>query len=200
MRHEILYEENEICLLAWMKYSSDKRDISEMDADYISYHMDRLIKIGIILPFFQKFKERISVSKELEDKFFVEYKANPNNPVYIHYRILKNDGTGEFKSELMPNLYLGIRVKGFILFYHETLEYYITEEIDGRVESTEKKQYRYDITMENDEESQWNQINQMLRAMEKNRDEDLLDLMKQYARADYKYSKCFQPIKENQWY
>jgi len=36
--------------------------------------------------------------------------------------------------------------------------------------------------------------------MEKNRDEDLLDLMKQYARADYKYSKCFQPIKENQWY
>ena len=56
-----------------------------------------------------------------------------------------------------------IRVKGFILFYHETLEYYITEEIDGRVESTEKKQYRYDITMENDEESQWNQINQMLR-------------------------------------
>ena len=200
MRHEILYEENEICLLAWMKYSSDKRDISEMDADYISYHMDRLIKIGIILPFFQKFKERISVSKELEDKFFVEYKANPNNPVYIHYRILKNDGTGEFKSELMPNLYLGIRVKGFILFYHETLEYYITEEIDGRVESTEKKQYRYDITMENDEESQWNQINKMLRAMEKNRDEDLLDLMKQYARADYKYSKCFQPIKENQWY
>lgn len=50
----------------------------------------------------------------------------------IHYRLIRDKDTGEnFKSEPMKNMYQGIFVKEFLLFYDEILEYYLTVELPG---------------------------------------------------------------------
>ena len=128
MKRELNYEENDICLLAWLKYSASGKALSESDISAIEYALYRLEKKGIVLPFFVRFGRVIRLSERLTDKCFVEHRADPRKQVYIHYRMLREGEPGEYCTERMPNVILGIHVKEFVLFCDEKLQYYITEE------------------------------------------------------------------------
>jgi len=193
MRRELNYEENDLCLIAWLKYNCKNKGLSDNDKAFIEYQIHRLVKKGTILPFFTEYSEIIKLPERIIDKCFVEYKTDPRKQVFIHYRLLNNGDSEEYITEKMPNVFMGIHLKEFVLFYHEILQYYITEEYGDDVIVTESFQLHHDTTP-SEGESRHNQINLMLMTKEMNDDTTLLELMEQYVRTDYFIGQCFQPI------
>lgn len=193
IKRELNYEENDIYLLAWLKYQSDHTGHTDAEISYIEYSINNLVKKKIILPFYQKFKKYIKLPESIADKSYVEYRTDPGKQVYIHYSLLEKTAKEEYITEKMPNIFMGIHCKEFVLFYHEILQYYITEEFEDEVNVTES----FQICCEKDtpeEESKYNQINLMLITQEMQEEGTLIDMMEHYIRTEYIISQCFHPI------
>ncbi|WP_276929517.1 DUF5717 family protein [Herbinix luporum] len=193
IRREQNYEENNISLLAWLKYSSNNTEFTEDDMTFISYNIDRFERQGLILPFFKKYKNVIKLSCKITDRFYVEYRANPNSQVFIHYRLLTDNAKDKYITERMSHMLMGICVKDFILFYNEELEYYITEETEDEIHKSETFRLRYEDDGQI-EDSKYNRINMMLNALENHRDTELLDMMADYIETEYIIRECFEPL------
>lgn len=193
MRRELNYEENDICLLAWLKYNSNNTDLAENDLNFISYNIDRLDQQGIVLPFFKDYKHIIKLPRRITERYYVEYKTNPKKQVFLHYRMLNNNENGEYITERMANTFLGIHVKEFVLFYNEELQYYITEEQEDEVNTSESFVIRNkaDDMLDN---SKYNRINKMLIALESEDMTELLDMMEDYIETEYIIRECFVPL------
>jgi len=166
---------------------------SKNDCTFIEVQIQRLVKKGIILPFFEDYRTLIKLPERILDKSYVEYRTDPKKQVFIHYRMLDENCTEEYVTERMTNVFMGIHVKEFTLFYHEILQYYITEEFQEDVLITESYQLRNEREPSEDE-SRYNQINLMLMAKEMHDEATMMDLMEHYATTDYLISKCFQPL------
>lgn len=192
MRRELNYEENDVCLLAWLKYSSHNRDFAENDINFISYNIDRLDRQGIVLPFFRNYRDVIKLPKRITERYFVEYKTNPKKQVFLHYRLLDNISE-EFVTERMTNIYLGIHVKELLLFYNEVLQYYVTEEEEDTISTTEIFNVRFeeDNSLDN---SKYNRINRMLKALDSQDEDCLLDMMADYVETEYIIRESSLPL------
>lgn len=194
IRREQNYEENNISLLAWLKYNANTRELPENDISFISYHIDSFERQGIILPFFKKYKNIVKLPERIVGRCYVEHVANPKKQVFIHYRLLKNNVGGEYITERMPNVLLGIHAKEFVLFYNEEIEYYVTDELDDEVNKTENYRLYYDKDEESVVDSKYNRINKMLKAMDMKEDLTLLDMMANYVESEYIIGEYSVPL------
>lgn len=194
IRREQNYEENNISLLAWLKYNAKVTDLSVNDISFISYHIDSFERQGIILPFFKKYKNIIKLPERIVGRCYIEHITNPKKQVFLHYRLLKNKVGGEYITERMSNVLLGIHAKEFVLFYNEEIQYYVTDELDDEVSQTESYRLYYDKDEEPVEDSKYNRINKMLKAMDMKEDLTLLDMMADYVESEYIIGECFLPL------
>ncbi|TAH74949.1 MAG: hypothetical protein EWM47_00775 [Anaerolineaceae bacterium] len=193
MRREQNYEENDICLLAWLKYNAHNTDFAENDLNFILFNIDRLDRLGIILPFFKNYKDVVKLPKRITERYFVEYKTNPKKQVFLHYRLVKNKDDGDYVTERMANVFLGIHVKEFVLFYNEELQYYVTEELEDEVSMTEGFRISYDAKALPDN-SKYNRINKMLMALDSEDELALLDMMADYVETEYIVRESSLPL------
>lgn len=194
IRREQNYEENRLSLMAWLKYSSSAKGLIEDDLKFIAYHIDRLEREGVVLPFFKGYRHAMNLSKRIADSAYVEYKTNPKKQVFLHYRILKNGAGGEYMTERMPNIFMGIHVKEFVLFYNEELEYYVTEEMEEEVSTTQSFLLRYEKAAGGMDDSKYNRINKMLRALDMQDEAALLDMMTDYVETEYIIKEYAKPL------
>jgi hypothetical protein len=193
MKRELNYEENDICLLAWLKYHSEDRNLSKNDFQFVEYSIQRMAQKGIILPFYTRYKDKIILPNRLQDKFFVTYNADPQKQVYIHYRVLHEEEQG-FITEPMNNTFMGIHCREFVLFYNEILQYYITEEAGEETVITESYNIQYDCCSPEEDESKYNQLNMMLMAYEMQDETTLLQLMENFILQEYLIDTCFKKL------
>ena len=132
------------------------------------------------------------MENELRDKTIVEYTAKPGAKARIHYVIQKEEGdSGEYLSEYMRDVYGGVCTKEFVLFFGETLQYYVTEEADGEEQLTESDSVQKSEMDYVRQESRFDKINDVIisRTME---DYDALDeALEDYYRAEYYNSRLF---------
>ena len=195
IRRELNYEENSITLLAWLKYNAGCTGLSDNDRAFISYHIDRLERQGIILPFFKKYNNFIKLPERISNKYFVEHRADPKKQVFIHYRILRNNcRSNEFITERMTNSFLGIHVKEFLLFYNERLEYYITEELNDEVKWTDCRFICYEDYDVPREDTRYNRINMILKALDRQDETALLEMMEEYVVSEYIINECYETL------
>jgi hypothetical protein len=193
MKRELCYEENDICLLAWLKNSASSDRLPENDLVFAEYNIGRMVRKGIILPFFLEYKKRITLPDRLSDKCFITYHSDPGKQIYIHYRLLKTNNQ-EYITERMPNTFMGIHSKEFVLFHQEALQYYITEESAEGTAITESYHMQYVCETPEDDESKYNQINLMLIASQMQDETTLLDMMEDYIKREYMINTCFKQI------
>ena len=126
----------------------------------------------------------------ISDKYYVEYKADPAINISIHYQI---DDDAEFVVEQMKDVYMGIRVKEFMLFYGDTLQYYVSEESIAGDKITES--FNISITDNNDDDkSRFGKINTMLMAREMKDESTVVDMMKEMVEQDYLAHNLFEPV------
>jgi hypothetical protein len=193
MKRELYYDENDICLLAWLKYNAGNPKLSEHELVFVEYNIGRLVRKGIVLPLYLEYRDRITLPERLVDKCFITYHSDPKKQVYIHY-LLGKDQDHKFITERMPNVILGIHSKELVCFYHEELQYYISEESTDGINETEIFHICYESELPEEEDSHYNRVNRMLRAREQQDDITLLELMEQYVKQELMIKACFHPM------
>ena len=129
-----------VCMLAYLKYYSDKTDgLTQEQKDMIVFFLDFLyVQKNIVMPFFANYKRISAKAGEIADNVMIEYRGNPDSTVVIHYIISRGDEEeNNYIREEMRNMYGGIFVKEFLLFYGESLQYYVTESYGNKEQLTE---------------------------------------------------------------
>ena len=183
-------ELNDACRLALLKSlaESDGEDEEryrledELLAEYTRRNMN--------FAFYKKMDKRLVLKYHLYDKVFLEYRTNPKKHVVLHY---SRDEDGEnFRSEDMQNVYDGIFVAEFILFFGEVVQYYITEEYGNKVEVMESSRITSNDVYSQKDESRYNLINQMLMSETLSDEQSLYHHMKLYAGFDEVTKKVFK--------
>ncbi len=191
MKRELFYEENDVCMLAWLKNNTSNTSMSENEMIFTEFNIQRFVRKGIILPFFLEYRKELTLPDQILDKLYISYHADPKNQVFIHYRLAQSQ---EYVTQRLPNTFMGIHTKEFILFYHEELQYYITEEMQEESNITESLNVHYECDTPQDDDSNYNLINLMLISKEMQDDFTLLGMMEDYARKEYMIQQCFKQI------
>ena len=112
------------------------------------------------------------------DKVFLEYRANPLSHVVLHYSM--NEADDSFVAEDMVDVYDGIFVKSFVMFFGERIRYYISEEKSAVVEVSESCEILNNDVYSDGEESRYNLLNQMMISQTLQEDAALLKTMNRY--------------------
>ena len=194
MRREIAYEENEVCLLAIMKWYSTLEQMTDAQVTFVDLHLNHFEQRGVILPFFRDFKGSMRIPQNLYDKYYVEYRTDPKKKVTIHYTFEAARGESGYVSEEMNNVCYGIFVKEFVLFSNESLQYYIVEEDEGEEVITESVQVRLAPEQTDGEDTKYYQLNEIIAARDLQDETAALKLLDHYVRTDYAIAQLFKPL------
>ncbi len=115
------------CKLAYLRYyATEKKADEEINEDVARVFIKELLNKNIYFPFFMDYDDLLPEMIQFFDKTMLEYRTNPGAHCVIHYR-LANDTDNEYHSIEMKEMYQGIFVVSFVLFFGEQLQYYITE-------------------------------------------------------------------------
>ena len=117
------WELDEICHLAMLKHLSTKPQLSEEEEKEAHTLLLAFTKQGLRFAFYKDLPEHLTEGFQLGDRMFIEERQRAEAKVTIHYR---TNAEETWKSEPMRNMYQGIFVKEFLLFYGEKMEYYLT--------------------------------------------------------------------------
>ncbi len=193
MKREAVTDKNDLMILALLKYMSTLQVLNKNDLTFADHYINHFTSKGLILPFFKDFAGKLNLPEYIADKFFVEYKADPALNVEINYLIDTNNSQESFINEPMKNVFMGIRVKEFMIFYGERLQYYISEKglLDDKI--TESFNVSIDEKMD-DDSTRYGKINLCLMSREMKDEKTMLEVMRNMARCDYMADKLFQPL------
>lgn len=177
---------NDACKLAILKYYAEEdvkptEKIKVMLKEFLVDFMHR----NTYFRFFSYYADLVPEISDYMDKTIIEYRTNPTYRVMLHY-IIEGNGEDEdnYHTEEMRNMFGGVFIREFILFFGENLQYYITEEQAGKDVLTASDSLSISDTSENKEESRYSMLNDMVVSRTVQDDSTLLDLMKEYAQAD----------------
>ena len=194
---DILYSElntsgNDLFAMALLKYYSTKDYLSDKEKQFVGKSVEYFVKQDKVLPFFKKFSRFITMPEYVADKFYVQYVADPDAKVTIHYCLDENGEVDlKFSAENMKDVFYGIRVKEFILFYEDNLQYYIVEAKDEDIVVAESNNILVD-DCDTEEETRYNKINLMLMTRDMSDERTLIDAMKSLVETDYLAEEMFK--------
>lgn len=184
----------DVCRLAFLKYYSENlKEVKQEIKELVKEFMMEMMQKGIHLKFFKAFTDFESILFPMADKTIIEYHAHPEAYVEIHYVVLQENGeAGEYLTEPMKPVFGGVCFKEFVLFFGETLQYYIAEKRDGAEQLTESGTLQKNETDYAPEVGKFQMINDitMSRALQ---DYDTLDaLLEDYYRKEYQNNVLFK--------
>lgn len=188
-RYQHHMELNDACKLALLQALSEEPqqdEFYEIEDALLSEYTCRNMNFS----FYKKLDKRLVQKYHLYDKVFLEYRTDPKKHVVLHY---SRDEDGEnFIREDMPDVYDGIFVEQFVLFFGEVVQYYITEEYGNQVEVKESSRLTKSDVYTQKDESRYNLLNQMLMSNTLSDEKSLYHNMKQYAGFDEVTKKVFK--------
>jgi len=184
---------NDVCRLALLKHYAAKKELNGKEKIIARFLLREYMSREMCFGFFKDFEESLIAPYYIDDRTFVEYKADPANRVVIHYLIegMEEDGD-RYTAQVMENLHGGIFVKHFILFYGEVLRYYISEETPTGEELIKSGKIRKtEISMES-QESRFELINDMMVSRSLQDENTLARLVDKYEKQKYIVEHIFK--------
>ncbi len=181
---------NDACKLALLKYYADKANISERQMAIEDELLAEYTRKNMFFAFYKRLAPELVLKYHLYDKVFLEYRTNPHSHVVLHYS--RDEDGDTFLTEDMLDVYDGIFVKSFVMFFGEVIQYYISEEYGNEVEVTQSNRIVNNDVYNKNDESRYNLLNQMLISNTLQEEEELYQVMKQYAGFDEVTQKVFK--------
>ena len=133
-------------------------------------------------------------SEELSKLSIVEYSGQPGSRVMINYFISsENSENYGYTREEMKEVYGGIYTKSFLLFFGETLQYYITEESGGMEELTQSGTASKNDVDSSDLADRFGLINDISMASTLKDYDTALRLLEEYKQKEYIADSVFFP-------
>lgn len=185
-----------VCKLAYLKYYADnKKKINEVTIPAITAFVKEMLRENVHMKLFLEFGEWVPEVLELQNKTIVQHKAAFGSRVKIHYVIGNTDSVeGEYVSEDMNMIYGGVCSKEFVLFFGETLQYYITEEIDGEKNFTDSTVVQNNDVGTLEKGNVYHLINDMVMSHNLKDYDKLEEGLEEYYTRQF-YNKCLFTIK-----
>lgn len=134
-------ELDEVCSLALLKRWAETGEALTGAREKLCRDLlEKENRLGRRFAFYSGLPSRLTQAWQIEDKLFAEVKMKPSDRVILHYR-RTGDGmeAGDWVSEPMRNVYEGIFVKEFLLFYGETIVWYVSMPGEGEIRRTEEQ-------------------------------------------------------------
>lgn len=183
-----------VCKLAFLKYYAENRgELTEQAAELAGQFLNELMDMGIHLEFFRAYRENERVAQEMTDKTIIEYRAGYGARACIHYVILHENGeSDEYSAEYMKEVYGGVCFKEFILFFGESLQYYITEEKNGEGQLTESGTLQKSDIRDSERDSRYHLLNDIVIGKTL-QDYDTMDnLLEEYYKKEFLNGRLFE--------
>lgn len=195
-----LYEQegevNDCIKLSLLKHFSEKAEVlSEKEKKMTEEFVNQLLRKQIYFSFYHKFLSFIPKLRMFAEQTIIEYRAKPDSRIMIHYVCQdERESNVQYKKQEMTNMYGGIFVKAFLLFFGEQLQYYITEEADGNEQLTESGTISKSDVSREAGESRFVLLNDIVLSKTLQDYETLDRLMEEYVQKDYMVSQLFELI------
>ena len=183
-----------VCKIAYLQYYAElKREQDETVRKVCCDFLRDLLDENIILPIYREYQGYIPQMDEYQDKTMIEYRAKPGCKAVIHYVIQsEGDAENEYRKEEMKDVFAGICVKEFVLFFGERLQFYITEESENGEQLTRSGTVNKSDIGQDNFESRFTVLNDIMIGRTLH-DYDTVDgLLREYYRQDYMVDTIFQ--------
>lgn len=174
-------ELNHVCRLGFLKWSASGAELTEEELALADKILKDLLMEGRYFAFYQSLPETLRKKYLLHDHVILQYCTDSDVKVLINYQPL---GDTEYIECEMPQMYEGIFAKEFLIFYGESLPYYIKEQRDQECKVTESGQIQRLQLDNNGEESRFDLINDMMAGWQMKDEAALLEWMKIYGHLD----------------
>lgn len=193
------YLENEkdlcdICRMALVYFYSKQDSLTGFRKEMAAGSIFELSRKGKIFSFYSSLKDVIKLPYDITDRTMVEYRANPKNRVVIHYVYENREHRKKYVSEDMKQMYDGVFVKQFVLFYGESIQYYISEEGAGSETVTENHVLTNNNTSSERSDGRYEKLNDIIASNVMHEGETLRKLVHTYAVNDYVAAQLFKPL------
>ena len=192
-------EINDCMMLALTAYYAAKESVPEKAVKAVTGIVNAMLRRGIYFSFFKSFAEYIPMVAVYGDRTYIEYKTNPKSRVTIHYRVTSpedEEEKTEYDTEEMQNLYGGIYSKRLVMFFGETLQYYINEESGGQSTLTVSDSIETEDVQILNPDSRYGMINDILKARALGDDESLNGLIDMYLKKEQAVEDLFEVMKK----
>lgn len=183
---------NDACQLALLKHFAEETDITQAELEIEDTLLKYYIYNNMYFDFFARLDYRLLEKYFLYDKAFLQYESTPGTHVVLHYS--RDEDGEEFNSEDMVEMYDGIYVKTFVIFFGELIRYYITEEHDNSIEVKESNRLTCNNIPGDNDHSRYNLINEMIISDTLSDETTLKSNIDEYKRLDAATKQLFKLI------
>ena len=183
---------NDACQLALLKHFAEKTDITQAELEIEDTLLKYYIYNNMYFDFFAKLDYRLLKKYFIYDKAFLQYESTPGAHVVLHYS--RDEDGEEFNTEDMVEMYDGIYVKTFVIFFGELIRYYITEEHDNSIEVKESNRLTCNNIPGDNDHSRYDLINEMIISDTLSDETTLKSNIDEYKRLDAATKRLFKLI------
>lgn len=183
---------NDACQLALLKHFAEITDITQAELEIEDTLLKYYIYNNMYFDFFARLDYRLLEKYFIYDKAFLQYESTPGAHVVLHYS--RDEDGEEFNSEDMVEMYDGIYVKAFVIFFGELIRYYITEEHDNSIEVKESNRLTCSNIPGDNDHSRYNLINEMIISDTLSDETTLKSNIDEYKRLDAATKQLFKLI------
>lgn len=183
---------NDVCQLALLKHFAEKTDITQAELEIEDTLLKYYIYNNMYFDFFARLDYRLLEKYFIYDKAFLQYESTPGAHVVLHYS--RDEDGEEFNSEDMVEMYDGIYVKTFVIFFGELIRYYITEEHDNSIEVKESNRLTCNNIPGDNDHSRYDLINEMIISDTLSDETTLKSNIDEYKRLDAATKRLFKLI------
>lgn len=183
---------NDACQLALLKHFAEKTDITQAELEIEDTLLKYYIYNNMYFDFFARLDYRLLEKYFIYDKAFLQYESTPGAHVVLHYS--RDEDGEEFNSEDMVEMYDGIYVKTFVIFFGELIRYYITEVHDNSIEVKESNRLTCNNIPGDNDHSRYDLINEMIISDTLSDETTLKSNIDEYKRLDAATKRLFKLI------
>lgn len=188
-REEAGQTQIEVCRLALLKYLAFTLEEQENHEALIERCLEEFTAEGRYFAFYKRFPVRIQQKFGFEDKRFIEYHNLCKGKVWLHYRMEEEQ---EYEKKEMREVYPGIYVCEFLLFFGESIQYYISQEEGTEDVILESNRIGGNEVYEEEDRSRFALLNHMLFGMFLEDDKKVGDCMLEYEKKEEIVEEVFE--------
>lgn len=203
------YRVDAICELELLKYYSMHSDIRAKEEYIAEALLKKYMFQGIYFAFYKNLGKQLVQKYQLYDKSFIEYHSQKHSRVRLHSIRVgqigetqdkpaigehKEDTGAVYTMEDMAESYDGIFVKKVVLFRGEALQYYISEETDGKEEMAESGMLSYQPMQGSTPEGRYEKLNGIIKQKAQGHMDSFRAKMLEYEQLDNAAERLFTII------
>lgn len=186
----------DICRIAWLSMRAGQSgETSQKDMEVTELFLSDLLERKTVFPFFRQFTGTLPLLQAYADETLVEYRSAPSEEppkrVLYHYAMEQSGVRGTYAAKEMKEMYEGVYVTGFLLFFGEQMHYYITDD-NAEKNIVESGTVGQDARTKTSGQDRFDAINEITMLAALGRDGEALSKLEKYSRKSYLVSRMFE--------